>query len=177
MIPNQLENDHALQLFIFTWSVPSEKAVQHDKHASWFKMIAHPCLKLDQVWVKKWFLFKPTGEYVRPLTAVTDPLHLEMWRGGWKKNFKNFIGCHTNYRSAILFGTNSRWMDRNSYYILSGFYVCAMYRSLQFLPEGCISSLTWKKHNHLKVFFSFLLALAWRVLSASVMALCSTAAY
>lgn len=71
-----------------------------------------------------------------------------------------------------------------SYYILSGFYVCAMYTSLQSLPEKLYQFVDLEKKKKEKsvivckfFFFSFLLALAWRVLSASVMALCSIAAY
>lgn len=163
-------------LYSYTWSVPSEKAVQHDEHASWFKNDRSPLPKTGSSLSEK-KVFVQTDRWVCEAThSCNRPAALVGCEGGDERRSILFIGCQTNYRSAILFGTNSRWMDRNSYYILSGFYVCAMYRSLQFLPEGCISSLTWKKHNHLKVFFSFLLALAWRVLSASVMVLC-TAAY
>lgn len=68
-----------------------------------------------------------------------------------------------------------------SYYILSSFYVCAMYTSLQSLPEKLYQFINHRKkkkeHNCLGVFLFFLLALSWHVLSASVMALCSIAAY
>lgn len=100
----------------YTWSVPSEKAVQHDEHASWILMVAYPCL-----------LHPTTGSSLsekcrtcsmRPLTAVTDLMDSWMWgsrRRGWKMNYtlQNFIGCHTLTTDLLFYLVLSRagWIE------------------------------------------------------------------
>lgn len=68
-----------------------------------------------------------------------------------------YMMSHSNYRIAIFYLVLSLagWIG-TSYYILSGFYVCAMYTSLQSLPEKLYQFIDLeKKRNCLQVFFLF----------------------
>lgn len=75
-----------------------------------------------------------------------------------------YMMSHSNYRIAILFGTKFAGWIGTSYYILSGFYVCAMYTSLQSLPEKLYQFIDLEKRKKSVIVCEFFSLFCWHLL-------------